>query len=62
LKDSNTNPKMETLEEEDVGVCSLTCNISKVEGRAETSRWGLKQMTSKSIIHMNLHKTNNKVD
>jgi hypothetical protein len=53
---------METLEEEDVGVCSLTCNISKVEGRAETLRWGLRQMTSKSIIHMNLHKTNNKVD
>jgi len=42
-------------------VCSLTCNTSRVEGHDGTSRWGLGKVTSKSIIHMNLHKPNNKL-
>jgi hypothetical protein len=32
LKDSNVNPKMETMEEEGVGVCSLVHNTLRVEG------------------------------
>jgi hypothetical protein len=30
-------------------------------GRAKTSRWGLRQVTSRSIIHMDLHIPNNKL-
>ncbi len=61
LKNSNVNPKMETTKEERVGVCSLTRNTSRVKGCAKASKWGLRQMTSESIIHMNLHRTNNKL-
>jgi hypothetical protein len=34
LKDLNASPKMKTLEEEGVGVCSLACSILGVEGCA----------------------------
>ncbi len=39
LKDSNVSPKMEIMKEIWVGVRSLVCNISKVEGRDRTLRW-----------------------
>jgi hypothetical protein len=52
---------METTEEKKVGVRSLVCNISRVEGRVGAMGWGLGQVTSKSIIHTNLHKPNNKL-
>jgi hypothetical protein len=44
-----------------VGVRFLTHNTFGVEGCVETSGWGLGRMTSKSIIHMDLHKPNNKL-
>jgi hypothetical protein len=40
LKDSNASPKVETLEKK-VGVHSLTCNTSKVEGHVGAPGWGL---------------------
>jgi len=42
-------------------VCFLTCNTLRVEGHDGAPRWGLGKVTSKSIIHMNLHKPNNKL-
>jgi hypothetical protein len=47
---------------EKVGVCSLTCNISKVKEHVEALGWRLKWMTSGSIIHMDLHKSNKLVN
>jgi len=44
-----------------VGVHSLARNTSRVKGRAGAPKWGLKQKTIKSIIHTNLHKSNNKL-
>jgi hypothetical protein len=41
LKDSNANPKVKTMEEEKVGVCSVVHNTSRVEGHAGASGWGL---------------------
>jgi len=41
LKDSNVNPKVETMEEKGVGVHSLVCSISEVEGRARALGWRL---------------------
>jgi len=61
LKDSNVSSKMKTMEGRGVGVCFLTRNISGVEGHVRALRWGLRQVTSKSIIHMDLHKPNNKL-
>jgi hypothetical protein len=52
---------MKTTEEEGVGVHSLACNISRVEGRVGVPRWGLKQVISELIIHTNLHSPNNKL-
>jgi hypothetical protein len=59
FKNSNVNPKMETME--GVGVHSLTRNISRVKRHVGTLRWGLGQVTIESIIHTNLHKLNNKL-
>jgi hypothetical protein len=36
---------------EGIGVRSLACNTSRVEGRARISRLGLRRVTSESIIH-----------
>jgi hypothetical protein len=58
---STTSPKVKTTEGKRVRACSLTHNISRVEGHVGVPRWGLGQMTSKSIIHMDLHKPNNKL-
>jgi len=56
LKDLNANLKVKTMEEERVGVCSLVCNTSRVKECVGFSGWGLGQMTSGSIIHIDLHK------
>jgi len=61
LKDSNVSLKVKTTEEERIGVRSLTHNTSRVEGCVEALGWGLSKATSKSIIHMGLHKPNNKL-
>ncbi len=60
LKDSNINPKVKTLEEERIGICSLACNTSRLKEACQNSRMGIK-MTSRSIIHIDLHKLNNKL-
>jgi hypothetical protein len=52
------NLKVEAMEEKKVRVCSLICNISK---HAWALWWGLGQVTSRSIIHMDIHKSNNKL-
>jgi hypothetical protein len=49
------------VEGQGVGACSLARNTLEVEGRARAPQWGLKQLTSGSIIHMDLHKPNNKL-
>jgi hypothetical protein len=36
-------------------------NTLRVEGRVGAPGWGLGRMTSKLIIHMDLHKPNNKL-
>ncbi len=61
LKDSNASPKVKTTKEEGITVCSLTYSILGVEGHLRALKWGLGQVTSESIIHMNLKKPNNKL-
>jgi len=51
------SPKLKTTKE-GVGICSLA---SGVEGHVGALGWELKQMTSGSIIRMDLHKPNNKL-
>jgi hypothetical protein len=46
------------MEEEWVRVCSLTHNILGVKGRVGAPGWGLRRVTSGSIIHTDLHKLN----
>jgi len=60
LRDSNANSKMKTMKKK-VGVHSLVYNTLGVKGCAKALGWGLRRMTSKSIIHMDLHKLNNKL-
>jgi hypothetical protein len=60
LKDSNASSKVKTMNE-GVRVCSLTYNTSGVEGHARALGWGLRRVTSGSIIHMDLQKANNKL-
>jgi len=55
LMDSTTSPKVKTMEGEGVGACSLVFSTSGVKGRARTPRWGLRRLTRKLIIHMDLH-------
>jgi len=52
---------VKTTEEKGVGICSLVRNTLGVEGLVGDSGWGLKQVTSGSIIHTDLHKPNNKL-
>jgi hypothetical protein len=54
--------QVKTTKGEGVGVHSLACNTSGVEGCARALVWGLRRMTSGSIIHMNLHKPNKLVN
>jgi hypothetical protein len=55
------NPKLKIAEGKGVEAHSLARNTLGVEGHAGASGWGLGIMTSKSIIHTNLHKPNNKL-
>jgi hypothetical protein len=59
LKDSNANLKMKTVK--GIRIHSLIRNTSGVEGHVGTLGWGLGRAPSGSIIHMNLHKPNNKL-
>ncbi len=61
LINSIVNPKVKTTEGLGVGAHSLACNISRVEGCVGSPRLGLGRVTSGSIIHMDLHKKNNKL-
>jgi len=60
LIDSNASCKTNTSEE-GIGVCSFVHSTSGVEGHVGAPRWGLGRMVSESIIHINLHKPNNKL-
>ncbi len=60
LKYSNAGSKMKTMEV-GIRVRFLVRNISRVEGRVGAPRWGLGWVISASIIHMDLHKPNNKL-
>ncbi len=59
--DAIASPKVKTTEGQGVGAHSLAHDILGVEGRVRTLGWGLRQLTSRSIIHMDLHKPNNKL-
>jgi hypothetical protein len=61
LINSIVNPNVKTTKKEGTRVRSLIRSTSGVEGHVEALGWGLGQMTSGSIIHMNLHKPNNKL-
>jgi hypothetical protein len=61
LMDSTMSPKMKTIEGEGVGVHSLVHNILGVERCVGALGWGLGRLISKSIIHTDLHKLNNKL-
>jgi len=58
--DSTISPEVNTMEE-GVGVRSLVHSILGVEGHAGTLGSKLARLTSKSIIHTDLHKPNNKL-
>jgi hypothetical protein len=58
LKDSNVSPKVET---KGIGVHYLACNILGENMCVRVPKWGLGQVTSKSIIQMNMHKPNNEL-
>ncbi len=55
------NTKVKTMEGEGVGAHSLFLSTSGVKGCAGTPGWGLGRLISKSITHIDLHKTNNKL-
>jgi hypothetical protein len=61
LIDSTTSPKVKTMEGKGIGVCSLVHSISKVERCVGALGWGLGRTINESIIHMDLHKPNNKL-
>jgi hypothetical protein len=53
--------RVKIVEGQGVGARSLAHNILGVEKRDGVLRWGQERMTSKSIIHTDLHKPNNKL-
>jgi hypothetical protein len=55
------SPNVKTTKGEGVGARSLVRNTLGVERHAGASGYGLGRMKSKSIIHMDLHKLNNKL-
>jgi hypothetical protein len=59
--DSTISPKVKTTEGQGVGAHSLAHSISGVEGHVGVPGWGLGRVTNGSIIHMALHKPNNKL-
>jgi hypothetical protein len=58
--DSIANPNMKIMEE-GVGAHSLVCRTSGVKRCAKAPKSGLGRLTSKLIIHTNIHKPNNKL-
>jgi hypothetical protein len=54
---STASLKVKTTEE-GVGVYFLAHNTSGVKGRAGALGWGLRQVTNRSINHIDLHKPN----
>jgi len=52
---------VKTSKEKEVGIRFLTRSTSRVKGRARALGWRLGRVTSESIIHMGLHKPNNKL-
>ncbi len=61
LMHSTRSPKVKIIEGKGVGACSLARSTSGVKGHVGALGWGLRRLTSKSIIHINLHKPNNKL-
>jgi hypothetical protein len=61
LMDSITSPNVKTTKGEKIRAHSLICNTSRVEGGVGALGWGLRKLISKSIIHTELHKPNNKL-
>jgi hypothetical protein len=61
LIDSNASFKVKIMEEDGIGLCSLAHSTSRVERCVGVLGWGLEQMTSESIIHIDMHKPNNKL-
>ncbi len=59
--DSTMSLKKKTTEREGVGACSLTHSTLGLEGCVGAPGWGLGRLTSKSLIHTNLHKPNNRL-
>jgi hypothetical protein len=57
----NYESKGKTIKEKRIGVRSLVCSTLGIKECVEVPRWGLRWLTSKSIIHTNLHKPNNKL-
>jgi hypothetical protein len=55
------SPKVTIAEGKRVVARSLACKTSGVEGCVGDSKWGLRSLTSKSITHTDLHKSNNKL-
>jgi hypothetical protein len=50
LMDSTTSPKMKIGEGKEVGVRSLSHNISRVEGHAEALGWGLEDWQANQLL------------
>jgi hypothetical protein len=61
LIDSIVSKKWKQRNEKKIGVDSLTCNTLGVEWHTRAPGWGLGRVISKSNIHMDLHKPNNKL-
>jgi len=59
--DSIVNTKVKTSEGGGIGARSLARNTSRVNEHAGAPGWGLGRLKSKSIIHTDLHKPNNKL-
>ncbi len=52
---------MKTTKRLRVGACSLVHNTSRVHGHVGALEWELGRMTNGSIVHMHMHKPNNKL-
>jgi len=61
LMDSIASPKVKAKKGKGIGACFLVHNTLRVKGRVGALGWGLGKLTSKSIVHTNLHKPNNKL-
>jgi hypothetical protein len=61
LMDSTSNPKVKTTKGERIGARSLVCNILEVKRCVGALGWGIGRLTNNSIIHTDMHKSNNKL-